>query len=173
MRSHRKGGRRASTNCRERVRQQNVNEAFQELRSKVPTDPPDKKLSKCTILTRAIEYIRVLDKVLKYQEREEHKFFKQCEMNGDFSFVNTYVDKMSDKIQKSRENNPIMINCEINGINFEEVKKKTLKNNADNKSLSKNDKEIETETKGQYVYELDSSVEISSPSTLSSPSDTE
>lgn len=70
-----------STNGREMMRQKSVNEAFQRLRCKVPTNPPDKKLSKCFILTRAIEYIKVLDKVLKYQEGEEKRQLEQLENN--------------------------------------------------------------------------------------------
>ena len=175
MRSHRKGGRRASTNCRERVRQQNVNEAFQELRAKVPTDTTDKKLSKCTILTRAIEYIRVLDKVLKYQEREERKLFKQCEINGHCSFVNnTNVATISDKIYKSSENSPIVINREMNGTSVDQKgKRKPFKSSLEKKSFTKSDKRAEVESKSRFNYELDSSIERSSPSTLSSPSDTE
>lgn len=58
------------TNSRERWRQQNVNEAFQDLRRLVPTHPPDRKLSKNEILRHAIKYINILYDTLKYQERE-------------------------------------------------------------------------------------------------------
>lgn len=60
--------RRVYTNSRERWRQQNVNSAFSELRRLLPTHPPDKKLSKSEILRFAIKYIRLLSKVVEYQE---------------------------------------------------------------------------------------------------------
>ena len=62
------GGRRVYTNSRERWRQQNVNTAFNDLRRLLPTHPPDKKLSKSEILRFAIRYIRLLTKVVEYQE---------------------------------------------------------------------------------------------------------
>lgn len=58
------------TNSRERWRQQNVNEAFADLRRLVPTHPPDRKLSKNEILRHAIKYINILAKTLDFQERE-------------------------------------------------------------------------------------------------------
>lgn len=58
------------TNNRERWRQQNVNEAFADLRRLVPTHPPDRKLSKNEILRHAIKYINILARTLDYQERE-------------------------------------------------------------------------------------------------------
>lgn len=58
------------TNSRERWRQQNVNEAFADLRRLVPTHPPDRKLSKNEILRHAIKYIKILANTLDYQEQE-------------------------------------------------------------------------------------------------------
>ncbi|KAL3867882.1 hypothetical protein ACJMK2_040728 [Sinanodonta woodiana] len=58
------------TNSRERWRQQNVNGAFSELRSLVPSHPPDKKLSKNEILRLAIKYINLLRRVIEYQDQE-------------------------------------------------------------------------------------------------------
>ncbi|XP_064625517.1 T-cell acute lymphocytic leukemia protein 1 homolog [Lineus longissimus] len=63
----RKVVRRIFTNSRERWRQQNVNGAFAELRRLVPTHPPDKKLSKNEILRLTIKYIRLLSRVIEYQ----------------------------------------------------------------------------------------------------------
>ncbi|XP_078101043.1 T-cell acute lymphocytic leukemia protein 1 homolog [Sander vitreus] len=60
--------RRVSTNSRERWRQQNVNGAFTELRSLIPTHPPDRKLSKNEILRLALRYISFLDQVLTDQD---------------------------------------------------------------------------------------------------------
>ncbi|XP_074493071.1 T-cell acute lymphocytic leukemia protein 1 homolog [Sebastes fasciatus] len=60
--------RRVSTNSRERWRQQNVNGAFTELRSLIPTHPPDRKLSKNEILRLALRYIGFLDQVLTDQD---------------------------------------------------------------------------------------------------------
>ncbi|TDH09009.1 hypothetical protein EPR50_G00103970 [Perca flavescens] len=56
-----------SANSRERWRQQNVNGAFTELRSLIPTHPPDRKLSKNEILRLALRYISFLDQVLTDQ----------------------------------------------------------------------------------------------------------
>ncbi|RXG55673.1 T-cell acute lymphocytic leukemia protein 1 [Armadillidium vulgare] len=69
------------TNTRERWRQQNVSGAFAELRRLVPTHPPDKKLSKNEILRLAIKYIRLLDSVLRWQDRQEEE--EEERMNDD------------------------------------------------------------------------------------------
>ncbi|CAK9294938.1 unnamed protein product [Gordionus sp. m RMFG-2023] len=45
---------------KESCRQKQVNIAFNELRNLIPVHPPEKKLSKCQILRRAIKYINVL-----------------------------------------------------------------------------------------------------------------
>ena len=58
------------TNSRERWRQQNVNDAFLDLRALVPTHPPDKKLSKNEILRLAIRYINNLMEIL---DRIDHE----------------------------------------------------------------------------------------------------
>ncbi|KTF96317.1 hypothetical protein cypCar_00035234 [Cyprinus carpio] len=64
------------TNSRERWRQQNVNGAFSELRTLIPTHPPDKKLSKNEILRLAMKYISFLVQLLKDQSSG------QCENRG-------------------------------------------------------------------------------------------
>ena len=53
-----------SINSTERLRQQNVNDAFENLRRLLPVYPPDKKLSKHEILRLAIKYIHLLDSVV-------------------------------------------------------------------------------------------------------------
>lgn len=58
------------TSNREKWRQQNVNRAFANLRRLVPTYPPEKRLSKNEILRMAIKYIRLLESILEYNERE-------------------------------------------------------------------------------------------------------
>lgn len=63
--------RKVFTNTRERWRQQNVSGAFAELRRLVPTHPPDKKLSKNEILRLTIKYIKLLNSVLEWQQRQE------------------------------------------------------------------------------------------------------
>ncbi|KAK9518822.1 hypothetical protein VZT92_021594 [Zoarces viviparus] len=86
--------RRVSTNSRERWRQQNVNGAFAELRSLVPTHPPDRKLSKNEILHLALRYIHFLDRVLTDQDLrggrrgragsvEEESPSSSCESSAD------------------------------------------------------------------------------------------
>ena len=47
-----------------------MNGAFAELRRLVPTHPADKKLSKCEILRLAINYIKLLDRVILTQKQE-------------------------------------------------------------------------------------------------------
>lgn len=56
---------------REKWRQQNVSEAFEELRKLVPTHPPDKKLSKNEILRLSIRYIQLLRSILHWQDLEQ------------------------------------------------------------------------------------------------------
>lgn len=73
--------RRVFSNSRERRRQQNVNGAFAELRKLVPTHPPDKKLSKNEVLRLAIKYIRLLDKVIESQKKEEKQNNLDCSCN--------------------------------------------------------------------------------------------
>ena len=66
-----------------------MNGAFAELRRLVPTHPPDKKLSKNEILRLTIKYIDLLDKVVKYQKREQgepensNEEGKICTVNND------------------------------------------------------------------------------------------
>ncbi|XP_077981732.1 uncharacterized protein LOC144436748 [Glandiceps talaboti] len=62
--------RRMYTNTRERWRQQNVNIAFNELRTLLPTHPPDKRLSKNEILRLTMKYITFLTKLRDDQEKE-------------------------------------------------------------------------------------------------------
>lgn len=56
---------------RERQRQRNVNQAFVDLRSLLPTYPPDKKLSKHEVLRLSIKYIHVLESILNHQEESD------------------------------------------------------------------------------------------------------
>ncbi|XP_034005601.1 LOW QUALITY PROTEIN: T-cell acute lymphocytic leukemia protein 1 homolog, partial [Trematomus bernacchii] len=56
------------TNSRERWRQPNVNGAFSDLRSLIPTHPPDRKLSKNEILRLALRYIGFLEQVVTEQD---------------------------------------------------------------------------------------------------------
>lgn len=85
--------RKVFTNTRERWRQQNVSGAFAELRRLVPTHPPDKKLSKNEILRLTIKYIKLLNSVLEWQQRQE-------EMNGQSNNHAT-----SDSIHNNNNNN--------------------------------------------------------------------
>uniref|UniRef100_A0A672GCX8 Stem cell protein n=1 Tax=Salarias fasciatus TaxID=181472 RepID=A0A672GCX8_SALFA len=61
---------RVYTNSRERWRQRNVNGAFTELRRLLPTHPPDRKLSKKEVLSRALRYISFLDQLLSDQDHQ-------------------------------------------------------------------------------------------------------
>lgn len=54
---------RAIANARERDRTESVNYAFTMLRSLLPTDPPNRKLSKIEVLRLATSYIQHLDNV--------------------------------------------------------------------------------------------------------------
>uniref|UniRef100_A0A1A9X0B8 BHLH domain-containing protein n=1 Tax=Glossina brevipalpis TaxID=37001 RepID=A0A1A9X0B8_9MUSC len=55
---------RHTVNARERFRTQSVNAAFNTLRSLIPTEPHDRKLSKIEILRLAKSYISHLDAVI-------------------------------------------------------------------------------------------------------------
>ena len=52
-----------------------------ELRKLVPTYPADKKLSKNEILRLAIKYIKLLDKVIEYQKKEDEKLLEKEKRN--------------------------------------------------------------------------------------------
>ncbi|KAG7174642.1 T-cell acute lymphocytic leukemia protein 1-like [Homarus americanus] len=73
--------RKVFTNTRERWRQQNVSGAFAELRRLVPTHPPDKKLSKNEILRLTIKYIKLLNSVLEWQQRQDDSLYQQHDHN--------------------------------------------------------------------------------------------
>ncbi|XP_075978128.1 transcription factor 15 isoform X2 [Anticarsia gemmatalis] len=62
---------RCQANARERDRTQNVNTAFNTLRLLIPTEPPDRKLSKIEILRLAGSYITHLDNQLYTGEMEQ------------------------------------------------------------------------------------------------------
>lgn len=51
---------RGQANRRERVRTENVNVGFENLRKLIPTDPEDRKLSKIEVLRLATSYINHL-----------------------------------------------------------------------------------------------------------------
>ena len=55
---------RQAANMRERRRMQSINEAFEGLRTQLPTLPYEKKISKVDTLKMAIEYIRFLTELL-------------------------------------------------------------------------------------------------------------
>lgn len=56
---------RGQANRRERVRTENVNAGFDNLRRLIPTDPEDRKLSKIEILRLATSYINHLYNLTK------------------------------------------------------------------------------------------------------------
>lgn len=56
---------RQAANMRERRRMQNINEAFEGLRSHIPTLPYEKKLSKVDTLKLAISYINFLGEMVR------------------------------------------------------------------------------------------------------------
>lgn len=56
---------RQAANLRERRRMQSINEAFEGLRSHIPTLPYEKKLSKVDTLKLAISYITFLGEMVK------------------------------------------------------------------------------------------------------------
>uniref|UniRef100_T1KQ22 BHLH domain-containing protein n=1 Tax=Tetranychus urticae TaxID=32264 RepID=T1KQ22_TETUR len=89
---NKRNGRWTFTNCRERQRQQNVNEAFQELRSKIPTQPIDKKLSKCSILTRAIEYIKLLNGILEKMDDNGDYYSQGTRKRARYDSEDTQLD---------------------------------------------------------------------------------
>ncbi|XP_046965944.1 transcription factor 15-like isoform X1 [Vanessa cardui] len=73
---------RCQANARERDRTQNsVNMAFNALRLLIPTEPPDRKLSKIEILRLAGSYITHLDNQLYTGETEQPCLLKSDEYN--------------------------------------------------------------------------------------------
>lgn len=56
---------RQAANLRERRRMQSINEAFEGLRSHIPTLPYEKRLSKVDTLKLAINYIGFLSEIVK------------------------------------------------------------------------------------------------------------
>lgn len=56
---------RGQANRRERVRTENVNVGFENLRKLIPTDPEDRKLSKIEVLRLATSYINHLYNLTK------------------------------------------------------------------------------------------------------------
>ncbi|XP_074603242.1 uncharacterized protein LOC141856729 [Brevipalpus obovatus] len=171
VRTTKKPSRRVFTNCRERERQQNVNDAFQELRSKIPTEPLDKKLSKCSILTRAIDYIKLLKSVLDFFDRNLYppKFDETHELNGVYSHDMISVTNgtrsptdssvENESISKPKPRRSI---CEPDDCHRHRVKR--LRSDSNGKQM---------DTENSTDIELESSIELSSPSTMSSPSDTD
>lgn len=64
-RSHPSKPKRGQANKRERVRTENVNAGFENLRRLIPTDPGDRKLSKIEVLRLATSYIQHLFNLTK------------------------------------------------------------------------------------------------------------
>ncbi|XP_072949292.1 transcription factor 15 isoform X2 [Epargyreus clarus] len=75
---------RCQANARERDRTQNVNMAFNALRLLIPTEPPDRKLSKIEILRLAGSYITHLDNQLYTGELEQ-----PCLQKNEFEYKNS------------------------------------------------------------------------------------
>nr|XP_034832096.1 transcription factor 15-like isoform X2 [Maniola hyperantus] len=75
---------RCQANARERDRTQNVNMAFNALRVLIPTEPPDRKLSKIEILRLAGSYITHLDNQLYTGNMEQ-----PCIQKSDIEYKNT------------------------------------------------------------------------------------
>ncbi|CAF4903924.1 unnamed protein product [Pieris macdunnoughi] len=75
---------RCQANARERDRTQNVNMAFNALRLLIPTEPPDRKLSKIEVLRLAGSYITHLDNQLYTGDMEQ-----PCLKHNDFDHKNT------------------------------------------------------------------------------------
>lgn len=62
---HQQAQQRQAANLRERRRMQSINEAFEGLRSHIPTLPYEKKLSKVDTLKLAISYITFLGEMVR------------------------------------------------------------------------------------------------------------
>ncbi|RWS03097.1 helix-loop-helix protein hen-like protein [Dinothrombium tinctorium] len=175
--TQKKGLRRMFTNNRERWRQQNVNDAFKDLRRLVPTYPPEKKLSKNEILRLAIRYIKILSTVLEYQKQEEAKSLNggSEETTNDSLVNNGHLTSLQNGI------------TDVATINSFHARRKHNKSSAYRPKVDKNNsvtkrnriKVFSTTNyffkkvdKSGSVNDCESSLEISSPSsTLSSISD--
>jgi transcription factor 1a len=90
---------RQAANMRERRRMQNINDAFEGLRSQLPTLPYEKKISKVDTLKMAIGYINFLTDLLNKDTRynnqtsvtkEVKKFIYVFKQYGTYS--NIYLD---------------------------------------------------------------------------------
>ena len=75
---------RGPTNARERTRTHSVNDGFNTLRTLIPTDPPDRKLSKIETLRLATSYIWHLKRLV-----ENHD-----EMSNSTPYNDEYLDEM-------------------------------------------------------------------------------
>ncbi|VVC32283.1 Myc-type, basic helix-loop-helix (bHLH) domain [Cinara cedri] len=70
---------RSGANARERDRTQSVNSAFDVLRTMIPIDPPDRKLSKIETLQLATKYIYHLSQILNSGDIEpESRTYDVC-----------------------------------------------------------------------------------------------
>lgn len=69
---------RMAANARERARTQSVNAGFSALRTLIPTEPADRKLSKIETLRLAVSYIAHLETVLLVSEIEEELVEQPC-----------------------------------------------------------------------------------------------
>ena len=74
---HRKFYLRHAANIRERKRMQSINEAFEGLRSHIPTLPYEKRLSKVDTLRLAIGYISFLGDMLNCSEETSTRTFEK------------------------------------------------------------------------------------------------
>ena len=83
---------RGMANARERTRTHSVNDGFTSLRSLIPTDPPDRKLSKIETLRLAASYIWHLNSLLKNSDQ----MAKESEYNQfeDFQYVSCSCDNI-------------------------------------------------------------------------------
>lgn len=161
-----KASRRVHTNNRERQRQQDVSDAFQELRAKIPTEPIDKKLSKCTILTRAIEYIKLLNRILDSYDQELQRTTVVSSSNGRDHYLNQCDAPSRDRAERD-SSSPSSFTSEGSkrcNCKLDESPRKRFKVMCSEKCKSVN------ESSNEYEFES-SSLEVSSPSTMSSPSD--
>ena len=91
---HRKFYLRHAANIRERKRMQSINEAFEGLRSHIPTLPYEKRLSKVDTLRLAIGYISFLGDMLNCCEDKSTNTFEtstkiviRCHAGSTFSYI--------------------------------------------------------------------------------------
>ncbi|RWS28656.1 Transcription factor 15-like protein [Leptotrombidium deliense] len=102
-------------NARERDRTQSVNDAFAVLRTRIPTEPEDRKLSKIEVLRLATSYINHLSNVIKARligdgEENACSKYNTYALNGDvlLDSLEENIEMIDDlKFEREEDETPV------------------------------------------------------------------